>query len=456
MTGEHDPKDAAQTGQPLCHGARDVGLHLELLRDRDAVATEKLFDAASAAVVMAVRRFAEDDEDAQELAQGAWHRILKKLPRLAHDGNPVGWCVIVARNHCKSILRRRAAEPELMNLEQVGEVAAETPHDPIGRRAAMRAVRASVAALSESERRAVTLRLLQELTWAETAGELGVPIPVARALVRQGLRVLQGDQSLVEAYAALVGKPASQVQDDLETFPPRQPILAFLRSAAHRHEARSAIESRADVFGTVVFANDRGDFEKLLRTHRESPVLVDLDTSLARVGERDSLGSAVRWDRAYADKDVFLSALAQAIVAKPVTSLVDGLEGRADPRACEIMSVILDHACAPYGVVALADDLHTTARTLGRRCISMHIPSPKTLISLGRVFVTESMIDWSGRPAQAVADVFRFSDASSYRRLVKNVLGMSSSSIRDRGGGTYVATVIAETLRTDAWDATVN
>ena len=99
-------------------GARATELDLASLRARDPVATDKLFDAASSAVGAAVRRFAEDDEDAQELAQGAWHRILEKLPRLAHDGNPVGWCVIVARNHCKSVLRRRAVEPELMDLEE--------------------------------------------------------------------------------------------------------------------------------------------------------------------------------------------------------------------------------------------------------------------------------------------------------------------------------------------------
>lgn len=414
---------------------------------------EKLFGAAASAVDAAVWRFAEDDENAQELAQGAWHRILDKLPRLAHDGNVVGWCVIVARNHCKSVLRGRAMEPELMDLEEMDEVAGESQMPPdlvVDRSAARSAVRASVTALPEPERKAVTLRFLKEATWAETAGELGVAIPVARALVRQGLRVLGGEECLGEAYVTLFGKVASQVQDDLETSSP-PPVLAFLRSAAHRREARSAVTSRADVFGAVVFAESGSQLKDLLSTHLESPVLVDSGTALEKEGSA-TRSRTLRWNRVYADKDLLLSAIVQAIVAKPVKSLADRIERRADPRACKIMTVILDRVCAPYKVASLSDDLHITARTLGRRCAAMHIPSPKMLISLGRVFVTESMIDWSSRPAQAVAGLLGFSDASSYRRLAKNVLGVPYRSVRDRGGGHYVATVIAETLRTDAWD----
>lgn len=454
VTGPHKhPQAAARPGQPICHADGEAGLELASLRAREPAAIKKLVHDATPAVNAAVRRFAEDDDDAQDLAQGAWHRILEKLPRLAHDDNPMGWCVIVARNYSKSVLRRRAMEPELMDLDEVGQVAdeRETPPDSVDRGTAMRAVRASVAALPEQECNAVTLRLLQEFTWAETAEKLGVAVPVARALVDQGLGALRGEQHLLEAYAALAGIPASAVQDDLATSSSR-PVLAFLQSAAHRDQTRRAVASRADVFGTVVFADSHRGLKELLRTYPESPVLVDSRTSLAKAGEHEAFVRAVRWDRTHADQGVLLSALVKAIVAKSVKSLIEKIDGRIDPRACQIMTVVLDHTCTPYRVVTLANDLHITTRTLGRRCADMHIPSPKTLISLSRVFMTESMIDWSSRPAQSVAVVLGFSDASSYRRLAKNVLGLSSSSVRKRGGSCYVATVIAETLRTEAWD----
>lgn len=452
MTGPHEPQDAARPGQPTCHGGGEAGFGLAALRAREPAATKKLVHDATPAVNAAVWRFAKDDDDAQELAQGAWHRILEKLPGLAHADNLAGWCATVARNYSKSVLRRRAMEPELMDLEETGQVAdeRETPTD-IDRRTARRAVRAAVAALPEQASKAVSLRWLQEFTWIETAEELGVAVPVARALVDQGLRALRGEQPLLGAYAAVVGIPAAQVPGDLPTSSSR-PVLAFLQSTADRDEARSAVASRADMFGTVVFADSHRGLKELLRAHPDSPVLVDSRASLAKAGEHESLARAVRWRRTHADKGILLSALAKAITAKSAKSLIDRIDGRAEPRACEIMTVILDHACSSYRVGTLANDLHITTRTLGRQCADMHIPSPKRLISLSRVFMTESMIDWSNRPAQAVAVVLGFSDASSYRRLAKNVLGMSSSSVRERGGSSYVAAVIAESLRTDAWD----
>ena len=179
---------------------------LEKLRAHDVGELEALFRQAKGPVLEAVRRFARDDADADDMFQDAWVRIQEKLDRLVDARNPVAWCVAVAANHAKGVLRQRARRPETVALEDVGEpVDPETdPEVVMARRELVEAVREALGWLPEREGKAVVMRLLERRSIAETAEALGLSVAGARQLVRRGVRKLKGLDRLRAVYLDLV------------------------------------------------------------------------------------------------------------------------------------------------------------------------------------------------------------------------------------------------------------
>lgn len=180
---------------------------LEKLRAHDVEELEALARRAMGPMLGAVRRFARDDADADDMFQGAWVRIQEKIDRLVDARNPVAWCVAVAVNHAKGVLRHRARRPETVSLEDVGEpVDSEIdPDAKMVRREVVEAVREALAWLPEREGKAVVMRMVEQRPIAETAEALGMSVTGTRELLRRGMRKLKGLDRLRTAYLDLVG-----------------------------------------------------------------------------------------------------------------------------------------------------------------------------------------------------------------------------------------------------------
>ena len=118
-----------------------------------------------------------------------------------------------------------------------------------------------------------------------------------------------------------------------------------------------------------------------------------------------------------------------------------------DPGAQAIFERALHLAVAPCTVPQLAASMGIIERTLQRRCIALGIPSPKTLISLARIFTVERLIDWSRQPTDVVTLALGMSDRSNYRRLVLRVLGKSPAVIRADGGSDRFAELVVSAFR---------
>jgi RNA polymerase sigma factor (sigma-70 family) len=105
------------------------------------------------------------------------------------------WLFGIARHQLSRYLRRGAAERRA--IERLGiEVPALTPeeHARIEELAELAELRAAagngLAALPEAQRRALRLRVIDELPYPQVASELGISEPTARARVSRGLRAL--------------------------------------------------------------------------------------------------------------------------------------------------------------------------------------------------------------------------------------------------------------------------
>jgi len=139
-----------------------------------------------------LRRMVRDDDVAQDLLQDTLIRAHGALDRLAGGANTRAWLYRIATNVALNHLRARRREHAALGRHAAerdvtggSDAAAEGPDE---RRATLWA---RVAALPERQRLAQTLRLADELDYAEIARRLGGTAEGARANVYQATRKLR-------------------------------------------------------------------------------------------------------------------------------------------------------------------------------------------------------------------------------------------------------------------------
>lgn len=131
------------------------------------------------------------DEDAGDVAQEVWLAVLRGLGRLREPAAFAPWLFVVARRAVITRLRRRyALKPEVpleSNLDVADESAADIhtpsiPQDVLDR---------ALAALPIVEREVLTMFYLDELSLAEMAQVLEVPLGTVKSRLFRARRLLR-------------------------------------------------------------------------------------------------------------------------------------------------------------------------------------------------------------------------------------------------------------------------
>ena len=134
-------------------------------------------------------RLTGDPEMARDAAQGAWVEILRGLHRLADERAFPAWAYrIVSRRCAKQIgaaVRRR---------EVAARVAAEPQSEPSAPDAAIDSarLRSAIAQLPAEQRSAIALFYLEEMSVAEVAVALDVPVGTVKTRLMHARRKLRG------------------------------------------------------------------------------------------------------------------------------------------------------------------------------------------------------------------------------------------------------------------------
>jgi RNA polymerase sigma-70 factor (ECF subfamily) len=163
----------------------------------DAEAFSELYRREGESVLIFLTRRTLDGETALELtaetfalALGSWRRIAP----LALEQQRA-WLFTVARRQLSRYLRR--AKVERRAIQRLGMQIPPMDHEDlllIERRAGLTELRQvlerELSRLSESQREALKLRVLEELSYEDMAVRLGVSQQTARARVSRGLRAL--------------------------------------------------------------------------------------------------------------------------------------------------------------------------------------------------------------------------------------------------------------------------
>ena len=178
----------------------------ELFRKGDAALFRRLVRELSPRMLAMIRFYASDDDHADELLQESWIRIYRKRARFSGKGSFAGWALAVSRNVCRMSLRGVSGMLHV-SLYDHGDIpdTAGGPAAQLVRRRRAKALFAALDKLSNRERQAIMLRLLEGWPTAEVAKAMGVKQVSVRSLVHRGLRKLRRMKSLKRAILETEG-----------------------------------------------------------------------------------------------------------------------------------------------------------------------------------------------------------------------------------------------------------
>lgn len=138
-----------------------------------------------------------DRSVAEELAQDALLRALRRWRHVSRLESPGGWTWRVALNLANSTLRRHGAQRRALRRLEADHTDGGDPADAAG----TVAIQQAVAALPDRQRTAVILRYYLDLPVEDTAARMGISQDAVRSLTKRGIAALRdrlGDRPMLE------------------------------------------------------------------------------------------------------------------------------------------------------------------------------------------------------------------------------------------------------------------
>jgi RNA polymerase sigma factor (sigma-70 family) len=153
------------------------------------------------ALVGSLGLYCGDKWIAEELAQEALVRLWQNWKRVRRLQSPEGWLHRVALNLARSSFRRRQAEARAK-----ARLATITIDAPVKDSVEVLAMRDAVVQLPRRKKTALILRYYLDMSFAEVADVMDVPLPTAKSLARRALEDLRnqlGNSEMEEEMNAI-------------------------------------------------------------------------------------------------------------------------------------------------------------------------------------------------------------------------------------------------------------
>jgi len=148
---------------------------------------ETLYDTLAPDVFAYLRRRMEDAHAAEDLLQQTFLIAARNTAALQAANSKRAWLIGIARNLLREHRRRRTRQRTIPIPEDVAapEASDEDPH--------LDEMRRAIAQLPETHREVLTLRLGDDLSYAEIAEALAIPIGTVRSRIHHAVRRLRAD-----------------------------------------------------------------------------------------------------------------------------------------------------------------------------------------------------------------------------------------------------------------------
>jgi RNA polymerase sigma-70 factor, ECF subfamily len=143
----------------------------------------------------AALRLTRNEADAEDLVQDTYLKAFRAPERFEPGTNLRGWMFTILHNTFLNQRRDRARDPVDADSELVEQVpddrlAATNPEELLLREAMDADLRSALDGLPEAYREAVWLRDVEQFTYDEIAGIVGVPIGTVMSRISRGRRAL--------------------------------------------------------------------------------------------------------------------------------------------------------------------------------------------------------------------------------------------------------------------------
>jgi RNA polymerase sigma factor (sigma-70 family) len=135
-----------------------------------------------------IRRMTGSDPDAQDILQDVWLRTIRGISRLRDGSRLRGWLFGITRRALMDRLRRHYSMPPSSPLD--GEDVPSDP-EPIDREADLEALEAALETMPLGEREVLTLFYLRDLSLAELAEALSIPVGTVKSRLFRARQMLR-------------------------------------------------------------------------------------------------------------------------------------------------------------------------------------------------------------------------------------------------------------------------
>lgn len=186
----------------------DLAKLIRRAQERDPEAFDALVETYSPRLYGYLYRLTSHRDDADELLQEVFVRVVRNIERYAHDGRFEAWLFRIATNLVRDNVRRKKRRPAMNASDHFagngedestgGLLESNTPDDGSMRPEArletaedVDRLQVALTKLPEKEREVIMLRHFSEMSFKEIAEATGTPIGTALARAHRGLAKLR-------------------------------------------------------------------------------------------------------------------------------------------------------------------------------------------------------------------------------------------------------------------------
>ena len=170
----------------------ELTLLVERAREGDRAAFGEIFQLRVNSVQRYVGSMVRDPERTQDTVAETFIDAWRSLPKLRDAGRFDGWLLRIAHRRAMDELRRSRPSVALEDAPEVTDERRDSSPSEVAEAAEDAAVvRGALAELPEPQREVVTLRYLQDLSYAEIAKQVGRSNDAVRQLHQRGMARLK-------------------------------------------------------------------------------------------------------------------------------------------------------------------------------------------------------------------------------------------------------------------------